>query len=197
MPATHTWKRYEHAGFGGRWSSPTDLETRCDLQKPQSRACWARLAIVGLGRTSCGLFADRRSGREAFGEGGVEERPGDLLGLLRGRCPHRLRLVTVLVPSAAQAVELSRRPVRGRVVEDGTQVAAECLVLAGPVGRPEAIRRQQRLARVVAGVVGDAVLDDDTGEERQLVQALLGLTQERGRTREVCGHDIETTRLDQ
>lgn len=71
------------------------------------------------------------------------------------------------------------------------------LVLAGPVGRPEAVRRQQRLARVVTGVVGNAVPDDDTGEQRQLVQALLGLAQERGRTRDVCGDDIESSRLDQ
>lgn len=39
--------------------------------------------------------------------------------------------------------------------------------------------------------------DDDTGEERQLIQALLGLPEERRRTRDVCGHDIETSRLDQ
>jgi len=70
-------------------------------------------------------------------------------------------------------------------------------VLAGPVGRPEAVGRQQRLARVVAGVVGDAVPDDDTGEERHLVQALLGLPQEGPCTHEVCGHDIETSCFDQ
>jgi hypothetical protein len=69
--------------------------------------------------------------------------------------------------------------------------------LAGSVGRPKAVRREQRLARVVTGVVGDAVSDDDTGEQRQLVQALLGLVQERGRTGDVCGNDVETSRLDQ
>ena len=49
----------------------------------------------------------------------------------------------------------------------------------------------------MAGVVGDAVSDDDTGEQWQLVQALLGLAEERGRTDEICGHDIESSCLDQ
>ena len=35
------------------------------------------------------------------------------------------------------------------------------LVLAWPVGRPEAVRRQQCLAGVVTGVVGDAVPDGE------------------------------------
>lgn len=85
----------------------------------------------------------------------------------------------------------------GRLVEHRAQVAAERLVLAWPVGRPEAIRRQQCLAGVVTGVVGDAVPDCDAREQRQLIRALLGLPQERGHPREVCGHDIETVRLDQ
>ena len=75
-----------------------------------------------------------RSRRDPSGEGGAEQRPGDLLGLLGRRGTHRLRLVAVLVASTSQAVELSRRPVRGRLVEDRTQIAAERLVLAGPVG---------------------------------------------------------------
>ena len=49
----------------------------------------------------------------------------------------------------------------------------------------------------MTGVVGNPVSDDDTGEQRQLVQALLGLAQERGRTRDVCGHYSETSCLDQ
>jgi hypothetical protein len=36
-----------------------------------------------------------------------------------------------------------------------------------------------------------------SGEQRQLVQPLFGLTHERARTCEVCGHDIEPPRLDQ
>ena len=120
---------------------------------------WPHLDDVG--GTPCGLFTDRRSGREATGEGGVEQRPRDLFGLLGRRCPHRLRLIAVLVAGASQAVELSRCLLCRRLVEHRAQVAAERLVLAWPVGRPEAVRRQQRLAGVVTGVVGDAVPDGE------------------------------------
>src|SRR5690625_719428 len=69
------------------------------------------------------------------------ERPGDLLGLLGRRGAHWLGLVAVLVPSASEAIELARCPLGGRLVEDRAQVAAERLMLAGPVGRSEAVRR--------------------------------------------------------
>ena len=69
-------------------------------------------------------------------------------------------------------------------------------MLAGPVGRPKAVCRQQRLASVVARVVGNAVSNDDTGEQRQLVQALFGLDQKRRRTRDVRRYNLETARLD-
>jgi hypothetical protein len=65
------------------------------------------------------------------------------------------------------------------------------------VRKPYAVRRQQRLARVVTGVVGDAVSDDDTGEQRQLVQALLGLPQERRRARRIRWCGLKSARLDQ
>lgn len=150
-----------------------------DRAAPPSSLRKRVLVTVGLrwrSSVSAGLLADylRTAGsrRDPSGEGGVEQSPGDLLGLLSRRGPDRLRLVTVLVASASWAVELSRRPFLGRLVEDGTQIAAERLVLAGPVGRPDAVRRQQCLARVVTGVVGNAVLDDGTGEQRKLVQAV-------------------------
>jgi hypothetical protein len=45
-----------------------------------------------------------------------------------------------LVSSSSEAIELSRRLVGRRLIEDGTQVAAERLMLTGAVGSPEAVR---------------------------------------------------------
>ncbi len=76
-------------------------------------------------------------------------------------------------------------------------VSAERLVLAGllVVRMPYAARSASH--RAVTGVVRKPVSDDDAGEQRRLVQALLGLAQERGPTGEVPGHHIETSSLDQ
>ena len=151
------------------------------------RRHWASLTIVGLSRTSCGLFADRWVTARSLWRGRRRTASG------RPARPSRSPRHPPASPRSGPGCErvaggrTLAPPFRGRLVEDRAQVAAERLVLPGPVGRPEAVRRQQRLAGVVTGVVGDAVPDDHAREQRQLVQALLGLTQERGRPRDVAG----------
>jgi hypothetical protein len=111
--------------------------------------------------------AGRDQGRGRIGGGGGRRR-GDRLGV-----------VALPVAVATHPVVVLGRGILRRGVEDGGQESAEGVVLAGAVLGAVAVRREQGLADVMRGVIGEVVLVLRVRDVRQVAQRRLGLPQER------------------
>ena len=101
-------------------------------------------------------------------------------------------------PAPDAPANTERSPRRGMCAAV-LSLEAIALALGHRHGPPAAAGEQPRCGDVgpgaaVAGVSFDAI---GKSEQRQLVQALIGLAQERRRSPEVCGYDSETSHLDQ
>ena len=124
-----------------------------------------------------GTGSDR--GRETSGFGRRVKVPGGRVGLIRECLPNGRRLIVALVTRTTQLIKPSCRLLTRWGAQNRLKVAPKRLMLAGPVARPVAVRREQCFPDIVRRIVRDVVSHGITSKEAQLFDPVICLGHKR------------------